>query len=151
MLDNHEVTFNVNTVAEVSLISEKMIKYLKLDPTRLRKPTKILSGVSRKPLDVVSELIVHFAFKGRSSKQTVYVTRKVKNNLLGLPANKALNLVAQVNSVEENIQEKYQSLLTGLGTFQSDYKIQLNPDAQHLHCLHHETSHCLCERRFVKS
>ena len=62
--------------------------------------------------------------------RAIYIIRKVQNKLLGLSAIKALNLVTQVNSVKENLPEKYPLILTGLGTFKSEYEIQLRLDAQ---------------------
>ena len=53
--------------------------------------------------------------------QPVFIIRQLKNNLLGLPAIKALNLLAMVESVEDEIPTKYSSLFTGLGTFPETY------------------------------
>ena len=55
--------------------------------------------------------------------------KQLKNNLLGLPAIKALNLLAMVESVEDKISMKYSSLFTGLGTFPETYTIKLCPEA----------------------
>ena len=59
---------------------------------------------------------------------------KLKHNLLGLPAIKALHLLSVLDNLESYpaiaIQKDLPSLFTGLGTLQGDYEIRVKPDAE---------------------
>ena len=58
------------------------------------------------------------------------VVKGLSNNLLGLPAIKALNLLQYVDSVQnDDIFKEYSDLFTGLGTFTGEYTIRLKADA----------------------
>jgi len=62
------------------------------------------------------------------------VVKKLKHNLLGLPAIKELQVlmlsIDQVITDYSQIISKYASLFTGLGTLSGDFHIQLHPDAK---------------------
>ena len=58
------------------------------------------------------------------------MVRHLKQNLLGLPAIKALQLLMLLNSVSQSIPDQYPTLFTSLGTFPEAYDIKLVPDAQ---------------------
>ena len=96
----------------------------------LRKPGTSLCGPDRTPLKVLGEALLTLTYKGRCCTQPVYIVKNMKNNLLGLPAIKALNLLSHVESIDKNIISQYASLFTGLGTFAREYKIQLKPNSQ---------------------
>ena len=67
--------------------------------------------------------------KRTTVSQPVFIIKQLKKNLLGLPAIKALNLLAIVGSIEDEISTKYSSLFTGLGTFPDTYTIKLHLEA----------------------
>ena len=71
---------------------------------------------------------------GTTVSQPIFIIKQLKKNLLGLPAIKVLNLLAIVESIEDEIPNKYPSLFTGLGIFPDTYAISLHPDA-HLYAL----------------
>ena len=128
-VNNQDVAFKVDTGAEVTIISEDTYKSLGLD--QLRPPTKMLHGPDNRPLDVAGEVVVRLAHKETECTQTIFVLRKVKHNLLGLPAIRALNVLTQIHAVTQPIQEEFPSLFRGLGTYKGDsYVIQLKSDAQ---------------------
>ena len=105
---------------------------LRIDRKQCKKSTKRLMGADKTQLDVVCEFVACLEYKGRKTKQTVFVVRKLQKNLLGLPAIKALNLLVQVDSIQ-SIPDQYPSLFTGLGTLKGEeYKIQLEPGAKPL-------------------
>ena len=60
----------------------------------------------------------------------MYVVKGMQNNLLGLPAIKALEMLAKVEAIQKTILEQYPSLFTGLGTLKGEYKIELKPNAK---------------------
>ena len=67
-------------------------------------------------------------------QQDIFVVKQLKHNLLGLPAIKALHLLAIVDNVGDDlagsIKQQFPSLFTGLGTLQGDYEIKLCPGAK---------------------
>ena len=81
----------------------------------------------------------------------MYVVQNLKNNLLGFPAIKALNLLSHVKSIDKTIVSKYPSLFSGLGTFAHEYKIQLKPDAQPLLYVLPGMFHLLLDQKFRQS
>ena len=59
--------------------------------------------------------------------------KHLKHNLLGLPAIKELQLLAQIDHISLNhssIINKFPKLFTGLGTFKKDFEITIKPDAK---------------------
>ena len=61
------------------------------------------------------------------------MVHKLANNLLGLPAIIALNVLTQVNtvqSVDHPIAKRFPDLFHGLGTMKDEYEIKLKPDAK---------------------
>ena len=74
------------------------------------------------------QFVCDLTYKGRTVNQVIYVVRKLKTNLLGLPTLRALNLIARVDSTEqyeEKIHLQYGDLFKGLGTLGPEYTIQL--------------------------
>ena len=115
--------------AEVTTIPESAWKSLQNRPT-LAKTTKNLCGPDRKPLQIIGEADVNLRLKQKCSIQREFVVKGLSNNLLGLPAIKALNLLQYVDSVQNNdILKEYSDLFTGLGTFTGEHTICLKPDA----------------------
>ena len=71
------------------------------------------------------------SYKDKPCAQPVYVVGRLQQNLLGLPAIQALNLLTQVDTLEKTpVPKQFPGLFTGLGTIQESFKIQLKPDAQ---------------------
>ena len=54
----------------------------------------------------------------------------LRNNLLGLPAIRQLQLLPEVNTVQKSIPDQYPELFTGLGSIKESYKIKMKPDAK---------------------
>ena len=127
LVDGKQVCFKLDTGAEATVMSEEVLKLL--GAVELKKPTKRLCGPDQKPLEVLGELQVNMSHKETTVVQPVFIIKQLKNNLLGLPAIKALNLLAMMESVEDEIPTKYSSLFTGLGTFPETYTIKLRPEA----------------------
>ena len=112
----------------MTVVSDKARKLLGVQ--ELQSSSKRLCGPDRRPLDVVGEFSASLSCKDRSCTQPVYVVRKLQQNLLGLPAIQALELLTQVEAIRQSVPDQYPSLFTGLGTFPGTYEIQLQPDAQ---------------------
>ena len=70
-----------------------------------------------------------------SHKEHIFVVRHLCNNLLGLPAITALQLIQRVDSVAKfedltSIIKQFPTVFKGLGTFGEDYTIKLKMDAK---------------------
>ena len=84
-----------------------------------------------KPPDMLGQAVVELTSEGKSCKQPIYIIEDLQNNLLGLPAITALELLTKVDSVQPgNVQQSFPKLFQGLGTLKGDYQIQLRPDAK---------------------
>ena len=81
-----------NIKAKVTAISQE--SWQLLGKPQLNMSSEQLFGPSRHPLQVLGQYKLHISHKGRLSTQQVFVAKGLKNNLLGLPAIAALNLVA---------------------------------------------------------
>ena len=130
-VNGQSVNFKVATGAEVSVISEETMNRLIQDTrSEWRSTTKCLVTVNKTPLDVKCEFTACLTYSNRSVEQTVYVVKGIQNNLLGLPAIKALEMLARIGTIQKAILELYPSLFTGLGTLKGEYKIELKPNAE---------------------
>eukprot|EP00731_Ephydatia_muelleri_P006180 Em0003g428a len=133
-LFNTKIKFKLDTGAEVTAIS--LVTYEGLKPGKhmeLGQPSKILYGPGNQALNVAGQFDATLAYKGTHSHQTIFVVKGLKTNLLGLPALRALKLIARVDSVEQyedTIRQKYPKLFTGLGNMGVEYSIKLRPNAK---------------------
>ena len=115
-IEGKYVPFKVDTGAEVTVLSEVTWKSLKLS-SPLKKTGTLLCGPDQSCLKVLGETTITQSYQRRSSTQRVFVVNNLKNNLLGLPAIKALQLLSNVCSIDNSIISQYPSLFTGLGKF----------------------------------
>ena len=84
-------------------------------------------------LEVMRQFIANLTYKHTSCKQTVFVVKDLKQNLLGLPAITSMNLISRLNSVDlssTNVQKLYPQPFQGLGTFGEEYEVSLKDDAK---------------------
>ena len=126
-----EVKFKIDTGAEVSAINETTFN--NLQDVQLKKPTRSLYGPAMAPLTVLGQLTANLTFRQITCKQTVFVVKDLKNNLLGLPAIASLNLISRINSVHcsaDEVVKLYPHLFQGLGSLGEEYEIKLKEDAK---------------------
>ena len=133
-LEGKEMTFKLDTGAEVTAISDSTFHH-HLKHQELTKPTKILFGPSRRPLQVLGQFEGKLKHKNTTAIQRIYVVKGLKTDLLGLPAITALNLAVRVdtNTTEEEadiIKRKFPKLFTGLGNLGEEYNIKVQPQAK---------------------
>ena len=128
-IEDKSVRFKVDTGAEVTVLSDSTWKSLKCS-TPLKKAQISLCGPDQTTLRVIGEAKLGLSYKGKSSNQNVFVIKDLKNNLLGLPAIRALQLFSNVCSVDKSIISQYPSPFTGLGKFGHKYTIKLKPNPQ---------------------
>ena len=89
-----------------------------------------MQGPDRKPLNALGSVNISLKYKDKCTNQEVYVIKGLNHNLLGLPAIEALQLVAMVDTVQDEtalIKEKFPSLFKGLGSISTEYTIRLKP------------------------
>ena len=128
-INGQEIVFKLDTGAEATAVSMKTFKTLK--SIQLQQSAKVLCGPNNQPLKVLGQTSVQLTYNGRSCNQSIYVIKDLKNNLLGLPAITALQLLIKVDSIQPgNVQQSFPKLFQGLGTLKGDYQIQLKPDAK---------------------
>ena len=128
-INGRETQFKLDTGAEVTVILEDVLT--SLSSPKLHKATKRLCGPDKKLLDVLGELPVTLSYKGKPCSQPVYVVKELQQNLLGLPAIQALNLLSQVDTLQTTpVLQQFPALFTGLGTIQDSFEIKLKPDAK---------------------
>ena len=76
---------------------------------------------------------VKIPHKNLNTTQPVYMIHNLRNNLLGLPAIVALNILTQVNAVhrvDNPIAKQFPKLFHRLGKTKGEYKIKLKPNAK---------------------
>lgn len=101
LLNGQTVIFKLDIGAEVSVIKEETMKHLiQHIQVEGRSTTKHLITTNKTPLDVQCEFTAFLTYSNRSVEQTVYVVKGVQNNLLGLPAIKALKMLAKVKVIQ---------------------------------------------------
>ena len=107
-------------------MSERTYRDLQLGP--LKKPSKILYGES---LDVMGQVTVKITVGSRSSKQTVFVVRGLRRDLMGLPAITSLNLARQIGQTiaKTDFKQRFLKVFIGLGNLEDKYCIKLRDGA----------------------
>ena len=129
-LEDKGVTFKLDTGAEVTAISEEA--YYSLKRVTLQQACKSLFGPTHNAIQVLGQFQGKLRVGDRTSTETVFVIRGLRNNLLGLPAIKSLQLVCRVDTVcsEQEIQQRFPKVFSGLGTLGEPYVIKLKADAK---------------------
>ena len=80
-VNGQNVSFKVDTGAEVTVISKDVSKALGLDA--LQPPTKDLYRPDQSPLEVVGETTGRLAYQDKQCTQAIFILQKMKHNLLG--------------------------------------------------------------------
>ena len=96
-VNGFEVSFKLNTGAEVTTITEKSLELL--GSSKLNQPIRNLCGPNRQPLSVRGSFSAHLHHGQYSCTHEVFVVKCLSQNLLGLPAIKDLHLLTVVNSL----------------------------------------------------
>ena len=123
--------FKLDTGSEVTVISDKTFKTLGCQ--ELKTSSKILYGPGKQPLDVMGQFVAKITHNNAHSQEPIFVVRGLNSNLLGLPALRALQLVARTDAIsqyEEQIHRKYPHLFIGMGTLGLEYTIKLKANAK---------------------
>ena len=130
-LNEYPIEFQIDTGADVTVISED--QYQKLKIPGLQLPSKSLVGPSQDKLQVCGKFIGTLTYKSNTVKQDVYVVKGLRKSLIGRPTITAFKLISQVNNVKSNqhkIVSQFPTLFKGLGTLKGEYEIVLKKDAK---------------------
>ena len=119
------------TSLEATAVSESAWKQLNSDKKfQLASTTQQLCGPDQKPLDVLGTVTLTLTVKSKSCIQKVFAVRNLRNNLLGLPAIKHLQMLPQLDTIQKVIPDQFPGLFTGLGTMKEMYTIKMKPNAK---------------------
>ena len=130
-VNGKRVQFKLDTGAEVSAVSEET--HLRVYGKQLQSPTKVLYGSAYQPLEVLGQFEGQLRGKDRSHVETLFIVRGLKNNLLGLPALTALQLVQRMDTTYTplaDVKGEFPKVFEGLGNFGEPYSIALKEDAK---------------------
>ena len=126
-----EISFIIDTGADISCISEKCIP-ISYRNKIVKVTDKMVYGPDDKELSLIGFLNLNLKYKNFTAIAKIYVFRNFKNNLLGKPEIKKFNLISRVNKIEvdscsSNITPffQYPELFEGIGTFKQELKIQI--------------------------
>ena len=114
LIDEKEISFKLDTGAEVTAISEETYRTLGGKP--LEKPSKALYGPTCQSLKVLGQFTGTLEHQKHSSPQTIFVVHGLKTNLLGLPAITSLELLQRVNAThasELEFRKRFQKVFQG--------------------------------------
>lgn len=124
--------FIVDTGADITCISDECIPYE--IRSKICKTHKIISGPDGKKLPVMGFFYVRLIGKRKEIQAKTYVIRGLKQNLLGKPEIKKLNLIREVNIVRENclnnIISEFSEVFKGIGQFKKELNIETKEDAK---------------------
>ena len=127
------IEFKVDTGAEVTAVSDTALGTMRKQT--LKTPTKVLYGPARTALNVLGQFEGELSYQGKSTKQTIYLVKGLRSNLLGFPAIMSLRLLAGieetvVGDTKTDIVVRYPKLFQGLGNMGEPYDIQLKQHPQ---------------------
>ena len=131
LLNDHLIEFQIDTGADVSVISED--QYQELQVPELKPSDKSLVGPGQDKLQVCGQFTETFSYQNRTVQQDVYVVKGLRKPLIGRPAIMSLKLISQVNTVDvyqRNVVKKFPHLFKGLGTLEGEYEIVLRKDTR---------------------
>ncbi|KAJ8375467.1 hypothetical protein SKAU_G00060470 [Synaphobranchus kaupii] len=110
-MDAHKTVFKIDTGADVTAVPETL--YARGQFSRLVRPTRILKGPGRNPLQVKGKFTATLSKGNKTTKEDIYVVEG-----LSRPAATALQLVARLDDVsldsKETIKQEFPKLFSGL-------------------------------------
>ena len=131
LLNDRQLLFKIDTGANVMAIPETTYDRSRDGP--LNKSNRILKGLSEQKLLVKGYIEASLTRNLDKSDKKIYVVSGLQNALVGRPAIQALNLVARLDTVYNNVKQqmiqKFPELFTGLGAMEGEYTIKLKANA----------------------
>ena len=129
-LNSVPVEFDIDTGAEVSVISESGHKEIGSPPLSL--PDRRLKGPSNRPLPVTGCFTGVLKHGEQEVQQEMFVVKNLCHNLLGRPAINALELAVRVGAIFDNTTpvQLFPRMFQGLGKLKGEYEIKLKNDSK---------------------
>ena len=90
-------------------------------------------GPAQQKLEVLGQFHGYFSYKAETCQDTVFIVKRLKTNLLGLPTVMALNLITIVNEISNynlDTPRRFLKVFQGLGMMGVAYSINLKPVTQ---------------------
>ena len=112
----------------MTAISDESYRRLGLQ-RKLQPASKALYGPAAQSLTVLGQFEGQLQSKQHSHRETVFVVRGLRNDLLGLSALTALEMVKKMEAVYNSVKREFPNLFTGLGKFGEPYTIKLREGA----------------------
>ena len=126
-VNGHNVWFEIDTAAKVTVISNNITESIGLH--QLNPPTKKLHGPDNHSLEVIGEATVRLVYRVTECTQSIFVVSNVKQNLLGFPAIRVLQVLKHVNAVIHSIPMQFRSLFTSVRTNWSFWAMSMTGEA----------------------
>ena len=128
-LNGVPVLFKVNTGADVSGILETTFNQLK--GVSLIHSDCHLSGPSQYQLQVTGKFTATLKYGTKEANENIFIVKKLQRALLGRPGIESSNLIARINSLQDDKSvTMYPNLFKGLGTITGEYHISLQEGAK---------------------
>ncbi|XP_042149522.1 uncharacterized protein LOC121837779 [Ixodes scapularis] len=156
-VNNQEVTFKVDTGADVTAIPHT--EYKVGEVAKLEPAGEDLRGAGDSPLTTLGKFQATITWNGRTTRETVYVSERLRHPLLCLPAIQALQVLPSLNEIKadnhlehDRVLAKYPSLFQGLGKIKSvcnsawNRPLRLNNGV----CLGIVQKHLVIHKKFIK-
>ena len=132
--------FKLDTGAEVMAIKEET--FWSLSNVQLKKSTKVLYEPAHQLLNILGQFGSTLSNEQALSRQTIFVVKDLKTNLLGLPAITGLQLISRIHATSsQSIKERFKGVFQGLGTIGNEYRINVKEDAVPHVCYPHSPEH----------
>ena len=118
-------------LAQVETQSDEESVFKQLKDVTLVHSDCHLSGPSQYQLQVSGKFTATLKFGTKEAKENIFVVQKLQKALLGRPGIESLNLLARINTLQnEMFVTMYPNLFKGLGTIAGEYCISLQEGAK---------------------
>jgi hypothetical protein len=131
-VNGRNVTFKVDTGAQVNIINDKVFDGLCSDAV-VRKSDSELKGYTGDIIPVRGVVDLPFVFRGRHFTSEFYISSAQNHSLIGFPTSRLLGLV-QVDQVGlsnnvEGVLVEFSDIFTGLGKLDTEHHITVESGA----------------------
>ena len=118
-------------LAQVETQSDEESVFKQIKDVTLVHSDRHLSGPSQYQLQVSGKFTATLKFGTKEAKENIFVVQKLQKALLGRPGIESLNLIARINTLQnEMFVTMYPNLFKGLGTIAGEYCISLQEGAK---------------------
>ena len=130
-LNGKPIQFEINTGAEVSVISQRA--HQEIGSPTLQPPQRTLQVPCNHALPAKGQFTGKLCRGERGVDQEVFVVGKLRRPLVGRPAIEALDLMKHIKAVQDpkmSLIDQFPDLFRGLGKLEGEYTIKLQEGAK---------------------